>query len=177
VMDSEPVLQDSQAEGGNGEGATLTAAMAYGLLCGAFYCINLLSKGEARRRHKVYLVVCCLLLPKMRVMLARGSMTRGERVTYSGLVRTMVGRGSAMEAEHSPLATPSLPPFRVPEVISAPSILDYSNSTLPGTESAKYKVAVLVLSAPKNREKKTEYQETATSRMPSSVSVPYWSDW
>ena len=27
-----------------GEGATLTAAMAYGLLCGAFYCINLLSK-------------------------------------------------------------------------------------------------------------------------------------
>ena len=115
----------------------------------------------------------------------------------------MVGRGSAMEAEHSPLATPSLPPFRwfgffgekksgmfspaqqspshafftqpnttvsvvvaqpddlsdidiwmfmsiiytiyyfmtnspllapsrVPEVISAPSILDYSNSTLPG---------------------------------------------
>ena len=27
-----------------GEGATLTAIMAYGLLCGAFYCINLLSK-------------------------------------------------------------------------------------------------------------------------------------
>ena len=65
--------------------------------------------------------------------------------------------------------SPLLAPSRVPEVISAPSILDYSNSTLPGvtifiwsrkqfclagTESAKYKVAVLVLSAPKNREKR-----------------------
>ena len=67
----------------------MTAIMAYGLLCGAFYCINLLSedfdmvsqtilnndlytlefeiegKGEARRRHKVYLVLCCMLLPKV----------------------------------------------------------------------------------------------------------------
>jgi len=112
-MELESVMPESQADGSNGEGATLTAAMAYSLLCGAFYCINLLSKGEARRRHKVYLVLCCMLLPKMRVMLARGSMTRGERVTYSGLVRTMVGRGSAMEAEHAPLTIPSLPPFRV----------------------------------------------------------------
>ena len=66
-------------------------------------------------------------------------------------------------------SSPLIAPSRVPEVISAPSILDYSNSTLPGvtifiwsrkqfclagTESAKYKVAVLVLSAPKNREKR-----------------------
>ena len=39
---------------------------------------------------------------------------------------------------------------RVPDVISAPTIIDYSNSTLSGL----YRVAVLVLSAPKNREKR-----------------------
>ena len=35
---------------------------------------------------QVFLFLCCLLLPKMRVLLARGSQTRGERQTYSGLV-------------------------------------------------------------------------------------------
>ena len=36
------------------------------------------------------------------------SSSRAERQ-----VRTMVGRGSAMEAEHAPLTSPSLPPFRL----------------------------------------------------------------
>lgn len=63
-----------------------------------------------------------------------------------------------MEAEHAPLTSPSLPPFRVPEVTGSPTILNYSNSTLPipGTE---YKVAVLVLSAPKNLEKRQQIRK------------------
>ena len=67
-------------------GGPATAALAYCLVLGAVYCLHLLWKGKARGRHILLLATSCFLIPKMSTLLARGEVSQGERLTYSGLV-------------------------------------------------------------------------------------------
>ena len=91
------------------EGATLTAAMAYGLLCGAFYCINLLSKKRNDRICEIFGNKFKALKPNgptvfLNIYLmdwfeARGKRGEGTRFTWSSAVCSF--QRSAAETESS----------------------------------------------------------------------------